>query len=606
MKTLFFLLTLLTAASASAQYFQQRYNFNYTTPKLRNERLNSGIVTRVNYVNNTPAYYYHAGIGTSYLNAALPAPDNYCDRLRFISLGTQGLTLFGNVGHQYADIAGRWFNASGNSIAEVKDGTGSGGYVAVGAVTNNQLTEANTIPGNSDILFTRLDVLGNVISARRIDLNNCTDVAWCIRRSAIQVNNQPTWLICGESKRGNQYVDCFVARVLVDGTIIWCRRYNFDPGGGQFNSAQCIAKQLCEGPNGYIYVVGTLQDNPAGANGIDGLAFALTPNGAVVWANNYQLFTDDEFQAIRFGANGNLIVGGFTNFAAVAPVTSHMLFTELAAANGAIIIQTILRAASGGNTYTSKCYDIVEAAGPQYYLAGPLTTGNGTFEMMYRVNAAGGGINWYSYNRMLYNVGFGIDNDNISASQGIAYFSSLRDSINAAFSDSHIMKTNYNGQSCKACVINPPSTLPVNIQVYARARRINPTGVYMPLIWASFGYDNSETCNDAVPVCNGAVAAVVSESVKEDKTVDATPAVKVFPNPVNNLLHATFNAMPAGEYQVTITDLQGRMLFIKNKRIAGDKSSENMDIDMTRFSKGVYMLIVKKGEFSTQEKIVKQ
>lgn len=607
MKTLCTLAGLFFLTAVQAQYFQQRYNYDYATPKLRNERLNSGIVTAANFINFNPTYFYNVGIGTSYNNPALQAPDNTCDRMRFIQLGTSGLTMFSNMGYQFASVANRWYNAAGNSIAEVKDGFGTGGYVAVGNITNNPLTEANGIPGNSDILFARINSAGMVITARRIDLNQSTDAAWCIRRSVTLFNGQPTWLICGQSQRGNQFTDCFVARVLQDGTIIWARRYNFDFGGGQFNSAICIARQLCEGPNGFIYVVGTIQDVPAAANGIDGLAFCINPNGAVVWANNYHAFTDDEFHAVRFTSTGTLAVGGFTNLGAVAPVTSHMLFTELNTAAGVVLSQNVLRAAAGGTTYTSRCYDLTEAPGNQFYLAGPVITQNGTYQMMYRTNGAGAGLRWYRYNRMNYAVGFGVDFANDLAGPGITYFSSIKDSINGNFSDGHILRTDFNGRTCKVCPDNAPVNQPIQLQRAARNNRNNPTGTPNPLIWATFNYRESETCNDATISCDGpvaGVAATASSDASSSKLGNLVPAVKVFPNPVVNLLRIQLEGVPPGTYAVTVVDAAGKVVLQKQQ--VYQYGTGVYELDMSAQLRGIYLLSLRNGNTVLQQKVVKQ
>jgi hypothetical protein len=603
MKKLLTICCLFLLNALQAQYFQQRYNLNYAVPKLRDERFNSGLISRVNYINFSQNFY-NVGIGTSYNNPALPVPDNTCDRLRFTSIGTLGLTLFSNVAHQFASIGNRWYNASGNSIAEVDNKQGTGGYVAVGAVTNNPLTEATGIAGTSDILFTRLDDLGNVISARRIDLDQSTDIAWCIRKSVVVVNGQPTWIMCGQSQRGNAFTDCFVARVLVDGTILWARRYNFDPGGGQFNSATCIAKQLCEGPTGLIYVVGTMQDNPAGANGIDGLAFALTQNGGVIWGSTYNAFTDDEFQAVRFSATGTLAIGGFTNFAAVAPVTSHMLFAQLNIANGAVISQNILRAVNGGNTYSSRCYDLVQVPGNQYYLAGPVVINNGIYEMMYRTTQAGLGVNWYRYNRMNYNVGFGIDNQDLIPGQGLAYFSSERDSLNPTFSDSHMMRTDYNGRTCSICPGIIPANTPIFLSQFFRNNRNNPTGTALPLVWASFNYSNSNTCNDATITCNGVVAAAPNSENVSSKVLNNNRDIKLYPNPARSIVTLEFNNQLAGEYNFTLLNTEGRIVLQKNKVYNNGFSIST--IDVASLPAGIYLLQIKNGENIITKKVVKQ
>lgn len=585
---------------AEAQYFQQRFNLDYAVPSLRNERCNSGIRTRDNYMAGNPALHYYAGIGTSYNNAALPAPNNVADRMRFQQLNNTGTAVISNLGYQFADAAtAPWYHSYGNSIAELNNTAHNGGYVTVGAVTNNAITGAAAIAGSSDALFTQLDAAGNVLAAVRYDILGGTDQAWCIRKSRIVINARPTWILCGQSKRAANNTDCFVARVYSDGTPVWFNRYNFDPGGAPFNSAHNIAKQLCEDSLGYIYVVGTLQDGFAGA-GIDALAFKLTSAGAVVWSNDYNISPDDEFHAVRLTADANIVAGGFTTFAIVAPATSNMLITKINAATGMLMFQNVLRASIGGNFYTSKCYDIIETAGPQYFLAGPATRNGITYEMMYRTNAAGLGINWYRYNRMNYQVGFGLDNVNTAANAGVAYFASMRNTTNAAFSDAHIMKTDYIGRTCNFCAANPPNNAPLQMEKHPRNWLQQPTAQTRKLVSAAFKYSNILICNQAVIACF-AVAANNEEAAAANEKAGIA---KFYPNPVINVLHVQFNTLPAGEYSLTLTDINGRIILRKNNIHNSGKSSA--DIDMSSFAPGIYMLTIKKDGVQVEQKIVKQ
>lgn len=452
MKTLFTLIALLTFCMAEGQYFQQRFNLDYTTPALRNERCNSGIRTRDNYMAGNPALHYYAGIGTSYNNTALAAPNNVADRMRFQQLNNTGVTVISNLGYQFADAAtAPWYHSYGNGIAEVNNAAHNGGYVTVGTVANNTITGAAAIAGGSDALFTQLDAGGAVISSVRYD-----------------------------------------------------------------------------------------------------------------------------------------ILGGFTTFAIVAPATSNMLITKLTAAAGAIMFQNVLRVSSGGNFYTSKCYDIIETAGPQYFLAGPMTRGGVNYEMMYKTNAAGIGINWYRYNRMNYNVGFGLDNVNTAANAGVAYFASMQNPANVAFSDSHIMKTDYFGRTCNFCTAYPPNNAPLQMEVHPRNRLQQPTAQTRRLVSAAFKYSNILICNQAVIICGAAVAATSAEAAT---TLEKTGVAKLFPNPVINVLHVQFNTPPAGEYNLSLTDINGRTILQKNNVHNNGKSFT--DIDMSSFAPGIYMLTIK-------------
>jgi hypothetical protein len=203
MKNLFTVMLLLAVNMAQAQYFQQRFNLDYGTPKLRNERCNSGIVTRDNFAGGNPALHYFASIGTSYNNTTLPLPDNRADRMRFIQLNNVGTAVVSNLGYEFADSITKWFHSYGNSIAEVKNTNNAGGYVTVGEVKNNSITGGRSIAGGSDALFTRLNSAGGVVTAVRYDVNGGSDRAWCIRKSVVLSAGQPTWIICGRMSRSS-------------------------------------------------------------------------------------------------------------------------------------------------------------------------------------------------------------------------------------------------------------------------------------------------------------------------------------------------------------------------------------------------------------------
>jgi hypothetical protein len=603
MKNLFTIILLLAFNMVNAQYFQQRFNLNYAIPKFRSERCNSGIVTRDNLAGGNPASYYFAGIGASYNDTSLKPPDNVADRMRFIQLNNVGTAVITDLGYQFSDVAGTPpFHSYGNSIAEVKSPNFTGGYVTVGEIKNNKITGANGIAGGSDALFTHLNAAGAVLDAVRYDVRGGSDRAWCIRKSVITSGGQPTWIICGESRQGTSNTICFVARVLVNGTIVWFNAYSFDPSGGAFNTSINIAKQLCEDTQGNIYVVGTLQDVPVAATGIDGLAFKLTPAGAVVWANSYHAASDDEFQAVRFAADGNIIVGGFTNFGAAAPVTSHMLIAKLSSATGLIIFENVLVESLNGNTYTSKCYDIIETAGPQYYLSGPGILNNNIYETMYRTNAAGFGINWYRYNRMNYNVGFGLDNSDTGAFRGIAYFSSMRNPDTPRVSDSHIMKTNYNGQTCKFCKAFPPKYLQVNLQVYPRKYLAQQDAQLRKLAWQAFNYSNIFICNDTAIHCNGAALSDVQDS-SEITTVKAA-TVQISPNPVSSTLHLQFKNIKPGNYDIVIVNRQGSIVLEKTNVYCDNTSPVNLNV--AQLFAGFYLIRISSGTNTIEQKVLKE
>lgn len=593
MKNILTLIFLFALNLAQAQeYFQRRFNFN-AYPYVRNERFNGGIRTVNNYdANNT---YYYVGVGTSYNNTALSSPHNIADRLRFARMNKAGNGVLSNLGYHFLRD-GRPLHARGNSIVEIPSTSGNGGYLAVGAVASNPITGA-LASGGSDVLLTRLSAGGAVVWSRRIDIMGGSDIAWYIKRSRVPYNNQPTWLICGESRQGSTYTDAFVLRIDQNGNIIWGNHYNFDPGAGQFNSAHNSARQFAEDAAGYIYVVGTLQDN-AWANGIDGLAFKLSPAGAVVWASNYHYAADDEFQAVRLSAGGNLVVGGFTN----AGGMYNMQITSLTTAAGAIVFQNIVRAGSNGVFYPSKCYDIVETPGPQYYLAGVVTQNNANREMLYRVGAGGVPVSWNSYNPMVYAVGFGLDYIPGSC-PGLAYFSSMRNPTNGAFSDGHIMKTDLATKTCNYRVPQPPARLPIYLYRYARQYNIRRAIYPFPLTAAVYNYLSWSIC-----YVNCTSTATTHAGTTADAEAPARPAAQskltLAPNPTRHILRIGAQDLPDGEYQLELRDKQG--VLIQKRTLLITQGTLSAELDLSAATPGIYLLTVKQGNLVLREKVVKQ
>ncbi|RDC65562.1 T9SS type A sorting domain-containing protein [Adhaeribacter pallidiroseus] len=595
MKTLLTLVLLFTCqlALGQVQYFQREFNLNYVTPVFRHERFNSGLRTQHNFDGNNPFYY--VGIGTSYKNPALPAPNNTADRLRFTRLSTTSAVL-SNRSHQFTRD-GKALDAHANSITEIRVASGNGGYVAVGDVVNNAITGAG-VPGGSDVLFTNLNTNGFVVNSSRMDIGGGSDIAWNIKRSNTLVAGQLTYLLCGESKRGSTHTDAFVARVTTAGAIIWCNRFNFDPGGGQYNSAHNSAKQLVEDANGNIYVVGTLRDN-TGNNGTDGLAFKLGPGGNLIWANNYHSAPDDQFQAVRLTQDNNLIVGGFTNFGG----GYNMQITKLTAAAGVIQFQNILRAINNNNLYPSKCYDILETPGPNYYLAGLVIQNGVNREMLYRTGAAGNAIAWNSYNPMLFSVGFGLSYVPDANCPGIAYFSSMKNTNNPLFSDSHIMKIDFGTKTCNYMFPKDPSNFPSVLVRHSRSRRMQPSGTVAGLSCTTVTYDDKLICKVDCPNPSTSVSPAPDSRIME--VPEISRQIKLAPNPVTHTLHVEANSLEAGEYELQLTDMLNGKVVHESKK-SSNQGALITDVDLSSAAPGVYLLTIKRGTFVARQRVVKQ
>jgi hypothetical protein len=344
-------------------------------------------------------------------------------------------------------------------------------------------------------------------------------------------------------------------------------------------------------------------DNPSAATGIDGLAFKLSSAGNIVWANRYHIASDDEFQAVRYTADGNLIIGGFTNYSSVY----NSLITKLSSAAGAILFRTILRANNNGVLLPSRGYDILEVtsatAGPQYYLSGVVINAGINYEMMFRTAANGIPINWNSYNRMAYNIGFGIDVAP-GPCPGVSYFSSMRNS--AGYSDGHIMKTDLTTRTCLFTPKTPNYIVPP-IALYTLPRISPYAGVRTAIRWATYAYSNKFICSTAcpTPAATTSTASPNEQSPVAELTGQGVTggSIKVAPNPVTNTLRVQFHSLPAGEYQVSLMDIEGKLVLLKTKVYNNGSSLAHLDV--SSFVPGVYLLHVSKGTLILKEKIVK-
>ncbi|MEI6946527.1 T9SS type A sorting domain-containing protein [Paraflavisolibacter sp. H34] len=597
--TVLFLSLLLNEATAQnvVRFFQHRFNLNYTSPQLRDEQFNSGIVTRYNYPNANDDRYFYVGIGTSYRN-----PQGAADRLRFTRMNFAARNVLNNVGYVFQGANNKAFLASGNSIAEVDNGQGNGGYVAVGAVTSNNQTGA-VAPGGSDVLFVRLNANGNVVRALRIDFDGGRDAAWCIRLSNRYVNNQPTWLLCGASRRGPNNTDALVARVNGNGQVLWAARYNF--ARQQIGGAHCMARQLTEDNAGNIYVVGSVQN--AGRNNIQALAFRLGPGGALQWANSYNQPADNEFMAVRRTQANTLIVGGFTNNGG----SYNMQVVNLGLGAGAILFQNVLRAGNG----QSKCHDILQAPNGTFYLAGPFYNNQGTFQMMYHVGPGGNGLEWLHYNRMNTDVGFGLDHarglscrgKNGNDCPGIAYFSSMRNPSNAGFSDGFIMKTGPQIRTCNFTTLRNPANQASNLQRVVRLGDVVRGAQSVVLNWASVDFADRQICRErccANEEEDDRSEIITSIEGPDQEQLLVKGSVSVSPLPAGDHLRVQFRSLPAGTYQLRLHNMEGKLMLQQNN--VYNNGSSLTELNLSSVPSGFYLLIITKGPLVLKQKVVRQ
>jgi hypothetical protein len=65
---------------------------------------------------------------------------------------------------------------------------------------------------------------------------------------------------------------------------------------------------------------------------------------------------------------------------------------------------------------------------------------------------------------------------------------------------------------------------------------------------------------------------------------------QLYPQPAAGQLNISYNAMSAGKYNVTVTDISGKRLILENRNLA--KGIQNMALDTRKLVSGVYMLTI--------------
>jgi hypothetical protein len=84
-----------------------------------------------------------------------------------------------------------------------------------------------------------------------------------------------------------------------------------------------------------------------------------------------------------------------------------------------------------------------------------------------------------------------------------------------------------------------------------------------------------------------------------EENIDASQAVKFYPNPVNNILNIELDIMGAMQYEVL--DLQGRMV---SKGKLGNQEVGHYTLDMADLEKGTYLLRISQGKTIISSKMI--
>ena len=455
------LLLVLAASAMQAQYFQHWYNRSVVPANMTMETFNDGIRTKMNYSGGIVTNWYNVGYGETH---PMPGGLITTDEARFVRVIKTGATVSVNIGHQFADNGTvLWLNSHGKAICEINNGLGTGGYLAVGNVMSNSLTNG-AVPGGSDGLFYKMNNAGTTSARYRFDVNGRADYFTDIYASKFAPG---TYYVCGYSSTTFNE-EAIVMSIQANGTVNWFKTYQFDPTwpAGSPASAFCRAYGIAEDiATGNLIVVGSFLDGiTPNINGNDGLVFYLNSAGTVLCSQTHHVFIDDQYQDVIQKANGNFAITGFVGDGnQIAAAFYHIWLTEM---TPACFVVNSNRYDHGivGAFNQSKGYSIIErqniALLYEYYIAGPSYNTAGMVSAITKINAVAANppVAWYGYATQsgVFESGYAVDYSNGAATKpGLLLLSNTNaPAATAPFDDSYMMKAYFNGADRKSTRLN--------------------------------------------------------------------------------------------------------------------------------------------------------
>ena len=598
----------LAAYSSEAQYFQRLYNFDYTPPNLRSEYLESGVCTRVNFSQSDSSKYFMVATGTSFAEYSpfTPDPDYNGNRVRYVRNNRAG-GLLDNRGFEFRKSNNfLWYNSEAHSIDEVQSSNNNGGYVITGSVRYNPQT-AGSPAGGSDVLFARLSSSGGVVDAVSIDHAGKSETGFCIKRSTAP-DVAGTYLICGSVEISSMRTDAFVARVNVDGSVVWFKTFNMD-SSVPFSPPTSfdIAYSLVEIPAepdiipsfwGEIHIVGTHQDATVG--GLNGFWLRLDKMGnhitSVIYPSMFPGPGIDnvEFRSVKWSDDNNLLVtGSTTGLASGLTDGPHTLLVKLTPIIGGLLGTRILRAVNLGGFFTvpSVGRDLIErkdtAGAMEHYISGfawDMGLFMPPFNIVFKADFIGFPVAQYLYTRAPFPFSNSIDfARNTVFAPGFALFSGAQNTTAPAISDSYNSKSYFNGVRC---INNGITQLPflsqLNLPGFSVLALDTSVGSTVTQLKAkSFNYQSFVICNQA------AIAGGSNVREGEYETGLTQGELKVFPNPAADVLYVTGYTL-YDKSVITIYNALGQKM--QSHQLSTD--NEQLTIDISSLAPGMYKVVL--------------
>lgn len=201
---------------------------------------------------------------------------------------------------------------------------------------------------------------------------------------------------------------------------------------------------------------------------------------------------------------------------------------------------------------------------------------------------------------MKFGGGFGIDyTENTLSKPGLALFSSVGNTA-TTFSDSHLMKTYFNGATCtNLCPFNPPDNLLITYNTPLENVFIGTVYDIKKLKFKNFDYQSKQLCSQGSIACGSNARETEQILLQTEETT-----CFIYPNPASSQLTIEWEVAYASVHTIEIRNTSGQILY--KEQLQADEGHFTTTLNVQELLPGAYVLLIRNDEKLIQKIFVKQ
>lgn len=456
------------------------------------------------------------------------------------------------IGITYSSTVLYKLNSSGDSVwskefSIVNKGavrqTSDGGYVIVGGVNDVCLIKTNN---TGDTLWTK--AYGKSGQDGGTSVQQTTDGGYILAGYSINFSSSDR--------------DAYVIKTNAVGDTLWTRII-----GGISDDAANSVQQTSDG--GYIV---TGYTGSFGAGGSDLFLIKMDTNGTIQWTKTFGGTGNDVGRSVRQTIDGGYIIAGYTSSFGAGYQDTYLIKTDG--------IGNILWEKTLGNSFSDDfAYSVDITSSNEYVITGQV----GNSVCLININTNGDTLWTKAFGVSAINYGNAVQ----QTTDGGFIIGGVSDNVGGIppSPKGYLIKTDSNGNG--GCYQN---NVPLIVGV-----PVSMTSPQTPQV--SYG----GIVSSAAPVISNAAfynSILCSFSTGINET-EFKETIRVFPNPASGIFILNIPGERNKEITITAIDLLGRPVL--EKRVV--KESE-VQIDLSNFPGGVYILKIVEGEKSSLERVI--